>query len=393
MIRALLDLGNRVTLLILNQSEEKTTSAELKTRLEKHYNSINLNVEVRRHPNYTKPKDTFFSRIDKKFKISDRYSELTYHDALINNKKMLPENFKKVIMSNINSGEYDLAWFNYMKVKPSNLKKTNTKIVIDMHDMQSARVKVDVLPEIRPSRRKTYLKRFIASELKEINNCHIAISISPVETDAIQEVYKPKAKLVTLKATDDAKFVLSTKFKNDITFIGSNSSPNVDGLAWFINDVLPIVFSKNNSATFLIQGNVNRNKKIKEAIAKSSFAHRITQQGFVESLSPIYESSKVIICPIRYGTGMKIKVVEGMAYGKAIVGTPIAFEGIDTSLGLISESTAEGFAEQTLNLIRDDNYRKNQEKIAARSFEDQHSYKSLVKKINDEILYEMASEQ
>ncbi|MNP70996.1 hypothetical protein D3C76_1673080 [compost metagenome] len=82
-----------------------------------------------------------------------------------------------------------------------------------------------------------------------------------------------------------------------------------------------------------------------------------------------------------------------MAYGKAIVGTPVAFEGIDTSLGLISESTAEGFAEQTLNLIRDDNYRKNQEKIAARSFEHQHSYKSLVKKINDEILYDMASEQ
>ena len=126
MIRALLDLGNRVTLLLLNQSEEKTTSAELKARLEKHYGCINLNVEVRRHPNYVKKESTFFSRLDTKFKISHHYNELTYHDALINNEKMLPGNFKKTIMSNLGSGEYDFAWFNYMKVKPSNLKKSKT---------------------------------------------------------------------------------------------------------------------------------------------------------------------------------------------------------------------------------------------------------------------------
>lgn len=367
--------------MLLNQSEEKTTSAELKARLEKHYGCINLNVEVRRHPNYVKKESTFFSRLDTKFKISHHYNELTYHDALINNEKMLPGNFKKTIMSNLGSGEYDFAWFNYMKVKPSNLKKSKTKIIIDMHDMQSARVKVDVLPEIRPSRRKTYLKRFIASELKEINNCDIAVSISPVETNAIQETYKPKAKLVTLKATDDQRFVLSKSFEYDITFIGSNSSPNVDGLAWFITDVLPTIFKKNAKAKFLIQGNINRNRKIKEAISKSDFATRVIQQGFVESLTPIYESSKVIICPIRYGTGMKIKVVEGMAYGKAIVGTPVAFEGIDTSHGLICVSEPESFAGAVLELLENPVARNNAQLVSRKTFSEQHSYAALTAEI------------
>jgi len=376
MIRALLDSGHRVTLLILNQSEEKTTSNDLKLRLEAHYQNINLSVEVRRHPNYIKKEDTFFNRMDKKYKILHHYSEITYHDALINNEKMLPGNFKKMVMNSLNSNEFDFAWFNYMKVKPSNLK-TKTKIIVDMHDMQSARVEVDVLPEIRPSRRKKYLKKFIASELKEINNCDIAVSISPVETDSIQRVYKPKAKLVTLKATDDPKFVLSSKFKHDITFIGSNSSPNVDGLFWFITEVLPVVFSKNTRAKFLIQGNINRNRKIKEAIGKSNFAHRVTQQGFVESLTPIYEASKVVVCPIRYGTGMKIKVVEGMAYGKALVGTPIAFEGVDISHGLICESEPENFAEAVLNLLSDDQARVAAQKVSQITFSEQHSYSAL----------------
>jgi glycosyltransferase involved in cell wall biosynthesis len=386
MIRALLDLGNRVTLLILNQSEEKTSSSELKARLEKHYGRLNLSVEVRRHPNYTKPEETFLSRLDKKYKISHHYTELTYHDALINNNKMLPPNFKKMIMSNLDSGEFDFAWFNYMKVKPSNLKKSKTKIIIDMHDMQSARVKVDVLPEIRPSRRKTYLKKFIASELKEINNCDIAVSISPVETDAIQQTYKPKAKLVTLKATDDPRFVLSSSFKYDITFIGSNSSPNVDGLAWFITDVMPIIFKENKEARFLIQGNINRNRKIKEAIGKSDFAHRVIQQGFVESLTPIYESSKVIICPIRYGTGMKIKVVEGMAYGKAIVGTPVAFEGIDISHGLICISESKDFADAVLELLGNPIARNDAQLVSRKTFSEQHSYAALTAEIQKILL-------
>jgi glycosyltransferase involved in cell wall biosynthesis len=385
MIRALLDCGHRVTLLILNQSEEKTSSNDLKMRLETHYQNINLSVSVRRHPNYVKKENTFFNRLDSKYKILQHFSELTYHDALINNSRMLPDNFKKIIMSSLNSNEFDFAWFNYMKVKPSNLK-TNTKIIVDMHDMQSARVEVDVLPELRPSRRKKYLKKFIASELKEINNCDIAVSISPAETDSIQEIYKPKAKLVTLKATDDPRFVLSSKFKYDITFIGSNSAPNVDGLAWFITDVLPVILSKNTRAKFLIQGNINRNRKIKEAIAKSSFPHRIIQQGFVESLTPIYESSRVIVCPIRYGTGMKIKVVEGMAYGKALVGTPVAFEGIDISHGLICESEPESFAYAVLKLLENDAARSAAQKVSQLTFSEQHSYTALTAEIEKMLL-------
>ncbi len=386
MIRALLDLNVRVKLLLLNQSEEKTSSVELKERLEAHYNSINLTVEVRRHPNYSE-KGKKKTRIQTLLaKIQERLDKLRYEDALINNKQALPENFEKLVKDQLGTGNYDLVWFNYMKMMPSNLPKGRTRVIVDMHDMQSARIKADVLPTLPKLRRAKFLKVFTNSEIKSLNKCDLAISISPIETKAIEDIYQPKAKVVTLKATDDPRFGYSRKRTHDISFIGSNSAPNVDGLVWFIEQVLPIVAASLPRTRFLIQGNVTRGKIVKGAISNSPHRQMIKQQGFVESLASVYAESKVMICPIRYGTGMKIKVVEAMAYGKAIVGTSIAFEGIDTSEGLVCHDDAEAFAESVIELIRNEESRRTAEKAAALTFANQHSYKSLIESIRDDVL-------
>lgn len=382
MIRALLDNGFRVKLLVLNQSEEKTTSTDLKNRLEKHYSTANLVVDVRRHPNYSKKKK-WTSKIEAIERVFDK---LFYRDALINNRSALPGNFEKLIRKEFETGSYDYAWFNYMKVKPSGLNNKNTRIVIDMHDMQSARIKLDVLPEIGSMRQKKYFSTFFNSEKKELQNCDIAISISPVETEAIKMTYKPLASLVTLKATDDIRRNLDSRYKFDIAFIGSNSAPNADGLVWFIQEVLPLVVEENPRVKFLIQGNVNRNKAVKEAIANSICKSAVTQQGFVESLESIYRESRIIICPIRYGTGMKIKVVEAMAYGKAIVGTPAAFEGIDYPSCDIAEINPHEFSLKISECIKNEAIFRKRIEISKKCFDESHSYSSLVKNISSVFL-------
>jgi glycosyltransferase involved in cell wall biosynthesis len=386
MIRALLDNGVKLKLLVLNQSEEKTSSASLKKRLQEHYKNANLSVEVRRHPNYSKPV-TLKQKIEKKiYHTRLKLGQLIYKDALINNTVALPVNFENLICKSLTSRNYDIAWFNYMKVMPSNLPKTTTRIVVDMHDMQSTRVKSDVLPTIERSRRKKYLDSFIKSEKAGLDNCSIAISISPVETQAIKEFYTPKAELVTLKASDDPKLLDTAAFLYDIAFIGSNSAPNVDGLVWFIQDVFPIISQDHPAVRFLVQGNINRNKLVKSAIESSKHNKKIIQQGFVDSLDDVYKTAKVIICPIRYGTGMKIKVVEGMAYGKALVGTPVAFEGIDVSMGLACETQDHDFAATTLAFITNDNARKNAENASRITFANSHSYLSLKRDILEKII-------
>jgi glycosyltransferase involved in cell wall biosynthesis len=385
-IRALLDAGIQIKLLVLNQSEEKTTSVALKKRLEAHYANANLTVEVRRHPNYGKAISSLGSVSKKLSFLRRKFDRLTYRDALINNVTALPGNFEKLICSNLASCRYDFAWFNYMKVLPRALPKTRSKIIVDMHDMQSTRIKSDVLPTLEAKRRAKYLDVFMRSEKSGLDACDVAISISSVETDAIRATYSPKSQVVTLNASDDAKLFYTGNFEHDIAFVGSNSAPNVDGLLWFINEVFPLIVQAHPTVSFLIQGNVNRNKLIKSAVHDSMFKSNIKQQGFVEIIDDVYKASRLIVCPIRYGTGMKIKVVEALAYGKALVGTPAALEGIDTSYGLACEMSAAKFANASTVLIKQNTARLEAEECSRKTFEAGHSYSALKNEIINKIL-------
>jgi glycosyltransferase involved in cell wall biosynthesis len=54
----------------------------------------------------------------------------------------------------------------------------------------------------------------------------------------------------------------------------------------------------------------------------------------VPDLAPFYEAAKVVIAPIRLGSGTRLKILESLAYGKATVATSIAIEGIDLRPGV-----------------------------------------------------------
>ena len=77
--------------------------------------------------------------------------------------------------------------------------------------------------------------------------------------------------------------------------------------------------------------------------------------GFVEDLTPYYESCALAIAPLRYGAGVKGKVNQALSFGLPVVGSPVAFEG----MGLTHESevmvaeTAEDFAESVAKLCAD----------------------------------------
>jgi hypothetical protein len=75
----------------------------------------------------------------------------------------------------------------------------------------------------------------------------------------------------------------------------------------------------------------------------------------VEDLSPIFDSIKLSVAPIRYGAGVKGKVVLSMGVGVPVVGTPLAFEGMDLDLGreALSGATPEELAMQITRLYTD----------------------------------------
>jgi polysaccharide biosynthesis protein PslH len=129
----------------------------------------------------------------------------------------------------------------------------------------------------------------------------IPISLTPIEHSSY-----------TVKNTSD-----SSKKKIGL-FVGSYFYPNIYGICWFIENVLPFVDMK-----LIIVGKLMDSLKIKNTWENLD----IEIYGYVDDLSEYYSSADFIIMPIFVGSGMKVKTAEALMYDKYIIGTNEAFEG------------------------------------------------------------------
>lgn len=105
-----------------------------------------------------------------------------------------------------------------------------------------------------------------------------------------------------------------------VVFIGSYYKPNVKGIKWFIEKVIPELNFKFN----LIIAGSNMDNLQHEIINSSE---NIKIYGYVEDLSLIYEEADVVISPIFEGGGMKVKTTNSLAFGKVLIATDESYIG------------------------------------------------------------------
>lgn len=103
-----------------------------------------------------------------------------------------------------------------------------------------------------------------------------------------------------------------------LLFCGSNFAPNIEGINWFIKNVLPKI-----DIPLVIAGN-----NISQGLKLNSFAENVIVIDSPESLDGLYEHATAIIAPIFTGTGMKTKTIEALRFGKTLFATPHALEGV-----------------------------------------------------------------
>ena len=104
---------------------------------------------------------------------------------------------------------------------------------------------------------------------------------------------------------------------------------NVLGLLWFLEEVWPTLVQRNPKLEFHIVGK-GADVRLRNAVA----AHPgITLRGFVENLETVYRTSRVSVAPLRFGSGMKVKVLDAMARGMPTVTTSVGAEGIAAESG------------------------------------------------------------
>lgn len=137
---------------------------------------------------------------------------------------------------------------------------------------------------------------------------------------------------------------------DSLVFVGSmNYRPNADAVLWFVDHVLPLVRRVRRSVVLTVVG------YDPPASLESYAASGVVVAGAVPDVRPFLERAAVVLAPLRAGGGTRLKVLEGLSMGKAVVSTTLGAEGIDVVPGehLLIADDPEEMAGDILELIHD----------------------------------------
>jgi polysaccharide biosynthesis protein PslH len=116
-------------------------------------------------------------------------------------------------------------------------------------------------------------------------------------------------------------------------------------MQWFLAEILPRIRAQRTAHLTLI----GRSDGLQVPAALTEAVHC---SGFVDDLRPLVQRAAVFVVPLRAGSGTRLKILEAMAMGKAIVSTRIGAEGIalvDGEHALLAD-TPDAFAEAVVRL-------------------------------------------
>ncbi|RYD77481.1 MAG: glycosyltransferase [Sphingobacteriales bacterium] len=193
--------------------------------------------------------------------------------------------------------------------------------------------------------------------------CKIPIHVSPTGLD-LDEYKIEKA---------------ATEFPSVFHLGALDWMPNIQGLDWFIQQVWPKIHTKYPEIKFYIAG------RHMPSSFKMLQVAGVEIVGEVDNAKVFMNSKAIMVVPLLSGSGMRIKIIEGMALAITIVSTSIGAEGIEVENGIniLIANDADDFADAVLRCINDRNFCENLGENAQKLVEEEYSNLSLVKELAD----------
>ena len=140
-----------------------------------------------------------------------------------------------------------------------------------------------------------------------------------------------------------------------ILFVGYyRHPPNAEAAGWLVHEIFPLVRKDHPDAELVLVG-----AELPAELERNA-SEGVVAVGAVDDVSDYLERAAVVVAPIRSGGGVRVKVLDALGAGKAVVATPLAAEGIEAPPGeaiLLADSTAELAARISL-LLGDEERRR-----------------------------------
>ena len=171
------------------------------------------------------------------------------------------------------------------------------------------------------------------------------IALSDQDKTIISEWLSPERISLVSNGVDVNYFCTSglSKKPHSIVFTGAlDWHPTVDSILYFLDEIWPLVLKAFPDTSFTVVGR-RPMAALKERVA---YSDGVILTGTVDDVRPYIDESSVYVAPLRIGSGSRLKILEALAMGKAVVSTTIGAEGLEVvpEEHLLIADNAQSFA-------------------------------------------------
>ncbi|MBI4931925.1 MAG: glycosyltransferase [Bacteroidetes bacterium] len=330
-------LGNEVTLLAMNTTKHPYDIKYLPEEIKKLADWIAVDVD-----NEVKPFSALITLLQNRSYNIERFISAAYNDKLI---------------ELLHQKEFDVIQLEGLYLSP--YVETIRTFSEARISMRSHNIEHEIWKRVADNEKsfvkRTYLK-ILAKQLKKyeierVNKYDLMTSVTERDAQMLKS-FGCELPIHVCPAPYDETILKSDKSKMEfpsVFFIGAlDWMPNVEGLEWFLKTTWQKISSQFPDLKFYIAGRNAIQIKLPEA-------KNLVVVGEVENAYDFMNSKGIMIVPLFSGSGIRVKIIEGMALGKTIVSTSLGAEGIPCKDGqnILIADTPEAFAEKIAKCINE----------------------------------------
>ena len=257
----------------------------------------------------------------------------------LNKNKATPKNeYLGTFKQYLSRIDYDICILEYIELSfLLDCIPKNKVIILDTHDLKS--------------QRQTSFNEFgynhdtltLEEEIEIFNKYDYLLFINESDQEIVQGKLEDQKVILAPHPTKVTRREVRKDVRT-IAFVGSDYIPNKDGLLWFLTEVWPEVFD--GKITLKVFGNVVHLMDL--------FPYKgVEIVGFVPDINEMYDQADIVVNPVRFGAGLKIKNVEALGNGVPLVTTRHSARGLAKGKGtaFLVADDADSFIDTLKELI------------------------------------------
>lgn len=259
--------------------------------------------------------------------IKNLFSSESYHIS-----RFISNDFEQKLIQLLQKSTYDIIQLETLYLAPyiDTIRKYSKALVV----MRAHNVEHEIWERITRNTtnplKKAYL-RHLTTKLKNYEKTmfekyDLLLPITQKDQNTFQQLgYKGKAQVLPIGMNLSSYHPDYSSYKKDLSlsFIGSlDWMPNIEGLKWFLDNIWGKVHQQFPNINLHIAGR-NTPDWVKKLNKNNIIVH-----GEVECATQFINQHSIMVVPLLSGSGMRAKILEGMALGKVIISTSVGIEGI-----------------------------------------------------------------